>query len=187
MIECAISDDPAGSSQGRRGYPHWVQRGAGLAARDCPQHQGCAHRTGKQGAGKTGIKNLKVGFNNVFGYYIEVTRSLLSQVPPEYVRKQTLTGSERYITQELKELEQQILGAKDRILVLENNLFDQLRQQVAVQIHRGGRRRQMPSPGWICTPALPQSPSSKTTADRMLTCRAGSIFRTADIRWWKRC
>ena len=85
---------------------------------------------------RTGIKNLKIGFNNVFGYYLEVTKSFLSQVPPEYIRKQTLTGSERYITQELKELEQQILGARDKILVLENQLFDQVRAQVAEQIHR---------------------------------------------------
>ena len=85
---------------------------------------------------RTGIKNLKIGFNNVFGYYLEVTKSFLSQVPPEYIRKQTLTGSERYITQELKELEQQILGARDKILVLENQLFDRVRAQVAEQIHR---------------------------------------------------
>ena len=83
---------------------------------------------------RTGIKNLKIGFNNVFGYYLEVTKSFLSQVPPEYIRKQTLTGSERYITQELKELEQQILGARDKILVLENQLFDRVRAQVAEQI-----------------------------------------------------
>ena len=85
---------------------------------------------------RTGIKNLKIGFNNVFGYYLEVTKSFLSQVPPEYIRKQTLTGSERYITQELKELEQKILGARDQILVLENQLFSDLRAKVADQIHR---------------------------------------------------
>lgn len=85
---------------------------------------------------RTGIKNLKIGFNNVFGYYIEVTKSFLSMVPPEYIRKQTLTGSERYITQELKELEQTILGAKEKILVMENKMFDEVRTQVAQQGHR---------------------------------------------------
>lgn len=85
---------------------------------------------------KTGIKNLKIGFNNVFGYYLEVTKSFLSQVPPEYIRKQTLTGSERYITQELKELEQKILGARDKILVLENQLFEEVRENIANEIHR---------------------------------------------------
>lgn len=64
---------------------------------------------------KTGIKNLKIGYNRVFGYYIEVTKSFLSQVPEEYIRKQTLTNCERYITQELKELEELILTAKDKI------------------------------------------------------------------------
>lgn len=82
---------------------------------------------------RTGIKNLKIGFNNVFGYYLEVTRSYLDLVPPDYIRKQTLTGSERYITQELKALEQTILEAKDRIVVLEAQLFDELRVKVAQQ------------------------------------------------------
>ena len=136
MIECAISDDPPALLKDggviRAGYNEELD-----SLREIVHNtKGVLTALESREREKTGIKNLKVGFNNVFGYYIEVTRSFLSQVPPEYVRKQTLTGSERYITQELKELEQQILGAKDRILVLENNLFDQLRQQVAVQIHR---------------------------------------------------
>ena len=136
MIECAISDDPPALLKDggviRTGYNEELD-----SLREIVHNtKGVLTALESREREKTGIKNLKVGFNNVFGYYIEVTRTFLSQVPPEYVRKQTLTGSERYITQELKELEQQILGAKDRILVLENNLFDQLRQQVAVQIHR---------------------------------------------------
>ncbi len=136
MIECAISDDPPALLKDggviRAGYNEELD-----SLREIVHNtKGVLTALESREREKTGIKNLKVGFNNVFGYYIEITRSFLSQVPPEYVRKQTLTGSERYITQELKELEQQILGAKDRILVLENNLFDQLRQQVAVQIHR---------------------------------------------------
>ena len=136
MIECAISDDPPALLKDggviRAGYNEELD-----SLREIVHNtKGVLTALESREREKTGIKNLKVGFNNVFGYYIEVTRSFLSQVPPEYVRKQTLTGSERYIIQELKELEQQILGAKDRILVLENNLFDQLRQQVAVQIHR---------------------------------------------------
>ena len=133
MIECAISDDPPALLKDggviRAGYNEELD-----SLREIVHNtKGVLTALESREREKTGIKNLKVGFNNVFGYYIEITRSFLSQVPPEYVRKQTLTGSERYITQELK---QQILGAKDRILVLENNLFDQLRQQVAVQIHR---------------------------------------------------
>ena len=65
---------------------------------------------------KTGIKNLKVGFNKVFGYFIEVTKSNLNQVPERYIRKQTLTNAERYITEELKNLENQILGAEEKVV-----------------------------------------------------------------------
>ncbi|MBQ9545634.1 MAG: DNA mismatch repair protein MutS [Clostridia bacterium] len=79
----------------------------------------------------TGIKNLKVAFNRVFGYYIEVTNSSLNMVPDRYVRKQTLTNGERFITQELKELETRILGAKDKIIALENELFDKLVASIA--------------------------------------------------------
>ena len=85
---------------------------------------------------KTGIKNLKIGYNRVFGYYIEVTKSFLSQVPKEYIRKQTLTNCERYITQELKELEELILTAKDKIILLENQLFEEIRKTVASALHR---------------------------------------------------
>ncbi len=84
----------------------------------------------------TGIKNLKVGYNRVFGYYIEVTNSFKDQVPDRYVRKQTLTGAERYITQELKEMEAKVLGAKERLVTLEYELFGKLRQFVADNLHR---------------------------------------------------
>lgn len=72
---------------------------------------------------ETGIKNLKVGFNKVFGYFIEVTKSNLDQVPQRYIRKQTLTNAERYITEELKNLENQILGAEEKVINLEYNEF----------------------------------------------------------------
>lgn len=84
----------------------------------------------------TGIKNLKVGYNRVFGYYIEVTNSFKELVPDRYVRKQTLTGAERYITQELKEMESKVLGAKDRLSTLEYELFQQLREYICSNIHR---------------------------------------------------
>ncbi len=85
---------------------------------------------------KTGIKNLKVGYNRVFGYYIEVSRSQTALVPDSYVRKQTTANSERYITQELKEMESTILGAQERVVSLEYDLFTQLRRQVAEQVVR---------------------------------------------------
>lgn len=75
---------------------------------------------------RTGIGSLKVGFNNVFGYYLEVRNTHKTKVPPEWVRKQTLTGAERYVTEELKQLEERILGAEERILALEAELFQEL-------------------------------------------------------------
>ena len=82
---------------------------------------------------KTGIRTLKVGFNRVFGYYIEVSKSFMSQVPDNYIRKQTLANCERYITQELKELETQVLTAKDRLTALEYQIFQKLREDLASQ------------------------------------------------------
>lgn len=85
---------------------------------------------------KTGIKNLKIGFNNVFGYYLEVSKSNIPLVPDTYIRKQTLTNSERYITQELKELEQTILTARENVSKLETALYDEVRVKIAMQVER---------------------------------------------------
>ena len=80
---------------------------------------------------KTGIKKLKIGYNRVFGYYIEVSNSFKELVPEEYIRKQTLANCERYITQELKELESKVLGAQERIVRLEYEVFDSVRKKTA--------------------------------------------------------
>ncbi len=85
---------------------------------------------------KTGIKNLKVGFNKVFGYYIEVTKSYLNQVPDRFIRKQTLTNAERFITEDLKKLENQILGAEEKVINLEYNAFVEIREEIAKNIKR---------------------------------------------------
>ena len=85
---------------------------------------------------KTGIKTLKISYNKVFGYYIEVTKSLISQVPDRYIRKQTLSNCERYITQELKDMEATILGAADKICALEYEIFQKIRGFVAEQSAR---------------------------------------------------
>ncbi len=82
---------------------------------------------------RTHINSLKVGFNNVFGYYIEITRPNLKLVPKEYIRKQTLVNNERFITEELKKYESQVLGAEERIRRLEYELFCEIRKKVAVQ------------------------------------------------------
>lgn len=84
----------------------------------------------------TGIPKLKVGYNKVFGYYIEVTNSYKDLVPETYIRKQTLTNCERYITQELKELEGRIIGAKDRAVALEYEVFSAVRNDIAAQLER---------------------------------------------------
>ncbi len=87
----------------------------------------------------TGIKGkwLRIGYNRVFGYYIEVTNSYKSQVPEDrYIRKQTLAGAERYVTEELKEIEEKILGAKEKLVDLEYDLFCKIREEVALQVIR---------------------------------------------------
>ncbi len=84
----------------------------------------------------TGIKNLKVGYNKVFGYYIEVTKGNLSLVPDSYIRKQTLTNGERFVTNELKEMESTILGAQDKIVNLEYEIFVAIREQIGKEIKR---------------------------------------------------
>ena len=83
-------------------------------------------RMQQQESERTGIPSLKVGFNNVFGYYLEVTNAHKSKVPPEWIRKQTLTNAERYITPELKQYEEKILGAEDRIVALEAQLYNKI-------------------------------------------------------------
>ena len=83
---------------------------------------------------RTGIKNLKLGYNRVFGYYIEVTKSYYDKIPPEYVRKQTLANCERFITDELKKTENEILGANDKVLSLEYDIFCEVRDFVAAQL-----------------------------------------------------
>ncbi len=85
---------------------------------------------------RTGIKNLRVGYNRVFGYYIEVAKGQVGLVPDTYIRKQTLVNGERYITEELKELENTILGAKDRLSTLEYQLFNELRERLAAAAPR---------------------------------------------------
>jgi DNA mismatch repair protein MutS len=90
----------------------------------------------KQQVERTGIVNLRIGYNKVFGYYIEINHSSASKVPADYVRKQTIKNAERYITDELKEYETQALSAEEKALELEQQLFDQLRRQCAQYVGR---------------------------------------------------
>ena len=85
---------------------------------------------------RTGIKNFKVGYTKVFGYYIEITKSFLDKVPEDYVRKQTLTGAERFITPELKQIEDKILGSEEKVVALEYQVFTEIRNEIARNIER---------------------------------------------------
>ena len=85
---------------------------------------------------ETGIRNLRVQYNKVFGYYIEVTKSFLGQVPERYIRKQTLTNAERFMTPELKEMEQKIIGAQEQSVRLELQIFNEIRDRIAGEIQR---------------------------------------------------
>ncbi len=98
--------------------------------------KGYIERIAEEEREKTGIKTLKIAYNKVFGYYIEVTKSLISQVPDRYIRKQTLSGCERYITDELKNMEATILGAADKVCSLEYELFCEVRAFVADNANR---------------------------------------------------
>ena len=98
--------------------------------------QGWLDKVAAEEKERTGIKTLKVGYNKVFGYYIEVSKSFVNMVPDTYIRKQTLVGAERYITQELKDMESTILGAQDKLCALEYELFNQVRAFIADRSER---------------------------------------------------
>ncbi|MBI4181129.1 MAG: DNA mismatch repair protein MutS, partial [Chloroflexi bacterium] len=131
LIGQAIADEPSSSlGEGnviRQGFAEELDS-LRLVSHNARQYLANLEHQEKE---KTGIKSLKVGYNKVFGYYIEVSNSNLPQVPETYIRKQTLTNGERYFTPELKEYESLILNARDRISELEANLFQRVCQQVA--------------------------------------------------------
>ncbi|MGN8896760.1 DNA mismatch repair protein MutS [Flavonifractor sp. HCP28S3_F3] len=134
LISSAIVDEPPFSVREggfiRLGYDSEVDRLRNILTNGKDLVAGIEAREKE----KTGIKSLKVGFNKVFGYYIEVSKSYYDQVPDTYIRKQTLVNCERYITQELKDLEHEILSAQDRICALEFQLFCDVREQVAARV-----------------------------------------------------
>ncbi|HLP14851.1 MAG TPA: DNA mismatch repair protein MutS [Bacteroidota bacterium] len=130
-IGCAIADDPPAKLDDggiiRAGYNAELDEIRRLS------HSGkeWIANLQKQERERTGIASLKIGFNNVFGYYIEITHTNKEKVPPEYIRKQTMTNAERFITPELKEYEDKVLNAEERILALETMLFNELRARAA--------------------------------------------------------
>ena len=136
LIGRAIVDDPPFSVREggiiRQGFHQEIDE----LNRDMTDGKGIITRVEADEKEKTGIKNLKVGYNRVFGYYIEVSHAYNGEVPAHYIRKQTLANAERYITQELKELEARVLGARERVIALEYQVFTQVRQYIAEQLHR---------------------------------------------------
>jgi len=136
MIDEAIVDDPPFTIREggilRDGYNAEVDELRSIMQ----DGHGWIERVEAEEREKTGIKNLRIGYNRVFGYYIEVTRSFLDQVPDSYIRKQTLVGAERFITDELKRTEATILGASDKVQGLEYELFVALRDRVSAETDR---------------------------------------------------
>ena len=127
----ALNDDaPLSLADGgviRKGYNAELDELRGLAS----SGKDWIARLQEQERKRTGISSLKVGYNNVFGYYIEITNTHKEKAPPDYIRKQTLSNAERYITPDLKEYEEKILHAEERILSLETRLFDELRLEIS--------------------------------------------------------
>ncbi|MFC1897857.1 DNA mismatch repair protein MutS [Chloroflexota bacterium] len=136
LIAEAIEDQPSPDlGEGgvvRQGFSEELD-GLRLASKNARQYLANLESQERE---KTGIKSLKVGFNKVFGYYIEVSKSNLSQVPQHYIRKQTLVGGERFFTPELKEYESLILNARDRLAEMETDIFRRVCHQVATASER---------------------------------------------------
>ena len=133
LIACAIADEPSASPSAggviRSGFSAELD-GIAAAARDAKAYVAGLEAQERK---RTGIKNLKVGYNKVFGYYIEITKANLEAAPEEYIRKQTLVNAERFITPELKEYETLILNAEERQGEVETRLFKEICEQVAAR------------------------------------------------------
>lgn len=136
LIDSAIIDDPPFTVREggmiKQGYNDELDS----VLNDMNNSKGILAQIEAEQRDATGIPKLKVGYNRVFGYYIEVTNSYKSMVPDTYIRKQTLTNCERFITQELKDVEGRILGAKDRSVAMEFSIFDNIRKTVADNLER---------------------------------------------------
>ena len=131
---------------------------------------------------RTGINSLKVRYNRVFGYYIEISKSNLHAVPADYHRKQTIAGGERFITPALKEYEEKVLGADERILEREVELFEQLRAPRRRRSRRASRTRRARWRRSTCWPASPRPLRCRTTSSRTCTTATRCRSSTAAIR-----
>ncbi len=136
LIDSAIVDSPPFSIREGNMIREGYHRELDLLRETMTDGRGFLARIEAQEKERTGIPKLKIGYNRVFGYYIEISNSYKDQAPPEYVRKQTLANCERYITPQLKELESRILGAHEKSVQLETQLFEELRAKVSGEMAR---------------------------------------------------
>lgn len=130
LIESAISEDSSDGGMIKPGFNEELDYLKNIRANG----EGIISQIVERERERTGIRNLKVGYNRVFGYYIEVTRSFYDLVPQDYIRKQTLANCERFVTEELKKTEEQILGAEEKISALETKIFSEIRDFVGSRL-----------------------------------------------------
>ena len=148
-ILTAIADEPPPNLADGGTIRDGFHPGAGRTAGYQPQQPPVYRRNRNTRTAETGIQSLKVRFNNVFGYYIEVSKANQALVPASYERKQTLANAERYTTPELKELEAKVLSAEDKILTLEREIFSEVRSFAAHEAQRIKRCCRHQSPSWM--------------------------------------
>ena len=136
MIDKAITDEPPASVKDggfvKKGFNADVDRYREIVS----DNKNWIEKTENSEREKTGIKSLKIGYNKVFGYYIEISKSYIPQIPERYIRRQTLANGERYITEELKEMESVILDANEKLTAVENDIFDDITKIIASNIGR---------------------------------------------------
>lgn len=136
LIESAISDEPPISAKDGNAIKDGFSSQLDELRNIMKNSETIIKQTEQKERERTGIKNLKINYNKVFGYFIEITKSNYELVPQDYIRKQTLTNAERFITEELKTLENTILSAKDRALALESEMFINIRNEIGKQLDK---------------------------------------------------
>lgn len=136
LIENAINDDPPMSAKDGNAIKDGFNSQLDELRNIMQNSENIIKQTEQRERERTGIKNLKISYNKVFGYFIEITKSNYNLVPNDYIRKQTLTNAERFITEELKTLENTILSAKDRALALESEIFIDIRNEIGKQLSK---------------------------------------------------
>ena len=186
MLEAALVDEPPLALQDGRIIRETWNDALGALVNDAAEARRFLAGLEERERARTGLSSLRVRFNRVFGYGIEVTHAQAARVPAEYVRRQTLTGAERYITPELKEYEAKVLGAEERRRRLEYELFDDVRApgggargRPAGHRARAGHARRRGRTGR-------GGPRARATCDRSWTTAPCSTSSRGAIRCWRR-